>query len=176
MKKGFTVWLTGYSGSGKTTISQHLYKNFIDRSIACEVLDGDIVRQSLSYGLGFTKEDRCIHIRRIGFVAELLSRNGIAVIVSAISPYREGRDSVRKKIGNFVEVYVKCSLEECTRRDTKGLYKKAITGEITQFTGISDPYEEPLTPEITCNTEIETIEMSVNTVLAGLKRLCFINY
>jgi adenylylsulfate kinase len=98
------------------------------------------------------------------------------VIVSAISPYREGRDSVRKKIGNFVEVYVKCSLEECTRRDTKGLYKKAITGEITQFTGISDPYEEPLTPEITCNTEIETIEMSVNTVLAGLKRLCFINY
>jgi adenylylsulfate kinase len=175
MKKGFTVWLTGYSGSGKTTISQHLYNHFINRSIACEVLDGDIVRQNLSPGLGFTKADRCIHVQRIGFVAELLSRNGVAVIVSAISPYRESRDSVRKKIDNFVEVYVKCSLEECTKRDTKGLYKKAISGAIAHFTGISDPYEEPLNPEIICNTEAETIEMSVNAVLTGLKRLRLIN-
>jgi adenylylsulfate kinase len=174
MKKGFTVWLTGYSGSGKTTISQHLYRKMIGQSVACEILDGDIIRQHLSHGLGFSKEDRCINIQRIGFVAELLSRNGVGVIVSAISPYREGRDHVRGKIENFVEVYIRCSIEECTRRDTKGLYKKAMDGEIKNFTGISDPYEEPINPEIICNTETETVEESVDIVLAGLKRLRFI--
>ena len=171
MKKGFTVWLTGYSGAGKTTISQQLQKEIQERNIDCEILDGDLVRQNLCKDLGYSKEDRCTNIMRIGFVAELLSRHGVCVIVSAISPYRSARGSVRKRIEDFVEVYVKCPLEVCENRDVKGLYKKARNGEMPNFTGISDSYEEPVNPEIICDTSTETVEDSVNKVLAGLEKL-----
>jgi adenylylsulfate kinase len=171
MTKGFTVWLTGYSGAGKTTISQRLQKELLERNAACEVLDGDLIRQNLCKDLGFSKEDRCTNIMRIGFVAELLSRHGVCVIVSAISPYRSARSAVRQRIQDFVEVYVKCPLAVCEDRDVKGLYKKARKGEMTNFTGISDTYEEPVNPEIICDTATETIEDSVNKVLAGLERL-----
>jgi len=171
MKKGFTVWLTGYSGAGKTTISQQLQLRMLERNIASEILDGDIVRQNLCKDLGFSKEDRCTNILRIGFVAEMLSRHGVCVIVSAISPYRDTRNSIREKIANFVEVYVNCPIEVCESRDVKGLYKKARNGEMTNFTGISDAYEEPIDPEIICDTEAETIEESVNKIIAGLEKL-----
>ncbi len=171
MKKGFTVWLTGYSGAGKTTISQQLQKEILERNIDCEILDGDLVRQNLCKDLGYSKEDRCSNIMRIGFVAELLSKHGVCVIVSAISPYSSARRSVRKRIEDFVEVYVKCPLEVCENRDVKGLYKKARNGEMKNFTGISDSYEEPVNPEIICDTSAETVEDSVNKVLAGLEKL-----
>lgn len=171
IKKGFTVWLTGFSGSGKTTISQRLQQRMLEKNIACEILDGDVIRQNLCKDLGFSKEDRCTNILRIGFVAEMLSRHGVCVIVSAISPYRDARNQVREKIPNFVEVHVKCPIEVCESRDVKGLYKKARKGEMKNFTGISDAYEEPVNPEIICDTEVETIEDSVNKVLAGLGEL-----
>lgn len=174
MKKVFTVWLTGFSGSGKTTISGQLHKKLLEKSIPCEVLDGDVIRQNLSKGLTYSKEDRCENILRIGFVAEILTRNGVCVIVSAISPYRCARDSVREKINHFVEVYIKCSIQECARRDIKGLYKKVRNGEIKNFTGIDDPYEEPVNPEIICDTETETVEESVKNVLSTLERLDYI--
>jgi adenylylsulfate kinase len=169
MKTGFTIWLTGYSGSGKTTISKQLHQHFITKNVPCEVLDGDLIRQNLSKGLTFSREDRCENILRIGFVAEMLSRHGVCVIVSAISPYKEARDNVRQKIKNFVEVHVSCPIEECERRDVKGLYQKAKSGEIANFTGISDPYEDPFNPEITCNTAAESIEESTEKIL---KELC----
>jgi adenylylsulfate kinase len=169
--KGFTIWLTGYSGSGKTSIANELHKRLIERTIPCEVLDGDVIRQHLSKGLTFSKEDRCENIKRIGYVAEVLSKHGVCVIVSAISPYKSARDAVRTKIPAFIEVYVKCTIEECERRDVKGLYKKARLGEIKNFTGISDPYEEPVDPEVICYTETETIEDSVNKILACLETL-----
>jgi adenylylsulfate kinase len=171
MRKGFTIWLTGFSGSGKTTIASELYKKLIEKTMPCEILDGDVIRQHLSQGLTFSKEDRCENIMRIGYVAEILSKHGVSVIVSAISPYKSARDIVRKKIQAFVEVYVKCSIEECERRDVKGLYKKAKTGEIKNFTGISDPYEEPVNPEVICYTENESIEESVAKILACLEAL-----
>jgi adenylylsulfate kinase len=174
MKKGFTVWLTGYSGAGKTTISGMLYKRLLERRIASEILDGDIIRQNLSKGLSFSKEDRCVNILRIGFVAELLSRHGVGVIVSAISPYRSARDSVRSTISRFVEVHVKCSIGECERRDPKGLYRLVKSGEIRNFTGIDDPYEDPVDPEIVCNTEAETVEQSVCHILTWLQKAEFI--
>jgi adenylylsulfate kinase len=174
MKKGVTIWITGYSGSGKTTIAERLQKKIIERTIPCEILDGDIIRKNLSKGLSFSKEDRSENIMRIGFVAEILSRHGIYVIVSAISPYINDRRTVREKIKSFVEVYTKCSIEECERRDIKGLYKKAKEGEIKNFTGVSDPYEEPVNPEIICDTERETIEESVNNVLRGLEKLNYL--
>lgn len=146
----------------------------LETGIPCEILDGDAVRTHLSKDLGFSKEDRCSNILRIGFVAELLSRHGVCVIVSAISPYRCARDAVRQRIDRFAEVYVRCSLDTCEKRDVKGLYKKARSGEIGQFTGISDCYEEPLNPEIICDTEIESIHQSVNKVLAGLEMMKFI--
>lgn len=171
MNKGLTVWLTGYSGSGKSTISQRLQEIMFEKHIACEVLDGDIVRQNLCKDLSFSKEDRLTNIMRIGFVAEILSRHGVCVIVSAISPYRDARDSVRKRINNFVEVYIKCPIEVCEERDVKGLYKKARKGEMQNFTGISDAYEEPVDPEIICHTDTESVEDSVNKVIAGLIKL-----
>lgn len=174
MKTGFTIWLTGYSGSGKTTISAQLYQFMLDKNIPCEVLDGDLIRQNLSKGLSYSKEDRCENILRIGFVAEMLSRHGVCVIVSAISPYRDARNLVRDKIKNFIEVHVRCSIEECERRDVKGLYKKAKLGEISNFTGISDPYEDPINPEIVCDTESESIEDSVLKILNTLCHLKFI--
>jgi adenylylsulfate kinase len=174
MKKGVTIWITGYSGSGKTTIAKGLYQCIAERSIACEILDGDIIRQHLSKGLSFSKEDRCENIMRIGFVAEMLTRHGVFVIVSAISPYISARSCVRNRIENFVEVYSKCSIDECARRDVKGLYEKVKNGEIKNFTGISDPYEAPTDPEIICDTEVETVEESINKVLDGLRKLNYL--
>lgn len=166
--RGVTIWFTGLSGAGKTTIRMAVEKELRDRGYKVEVLDGDIVRENLTKGLGFSKADRDENIRRIGFVANLLTRNGVVVLVSAISPYREIRDEVRSKIGEFVEVYVNAPLEVCEQRDVKGLYKKARAGEIKQFTGIDDPYEPPLTPDVECRTDQETLEESTHKVLATL--------
>ena len=165
---GFTIWFTGLSGSGKSTISEILEKKFRQKTLKIEVLDGDVVRTHLSKGLGFSKEDRDANIRRIGYVASLLSRNGVIAITAAISPYREIRDEVRAMHENFVEVYAKCPLEVLEKRDVKGLYKKARTGELKQFTGISDPYEEPLQPEIVVETDKETPEQSAEKIIKWL--------
>jgi adenylyl-sulfate kinase len=152
MHKGCSIWFTGMSGAGKSTISHLLEQRLRALGAKVEVLDGDVVRTHLSNGLGFSKEDRDENIRRIGFVCELLSRNGVIAIAAAISPYRAVREEVRDRIPNFVEVYIHCPLQVLTERDVKGLYKKALAGEITQFTGVSDPYEPPLTPEIRLQT------------------------
>ncbi len=168
---GFTLWFTGLSGAGKSTIAAAVSKELRDRGIPVEVLDGDEVRQNLSKGLGFSREDRDTNIRRIGYVAKLLARNGVAVITAAISPYRAIRDEVREQIGEFVEVHVKASLDECIRRDTKGLYARALAGEIPQFTGVSDPYEEPLAPELVIDTEREEISDSASRVIDRLFEL-----
>jgi adenylylsulfate kinase len=168
-EKGLTVWLTGLSGAGKSTIANGLAEELRARGRKVEILDGDIVRENLSKGLGFSKEDRDINIRRIGFVAELLTRNGVVVIVAAISPYREIRDEVREMIGRFLEVHVDCSIEELTRRDVKGLYAKALAGEIKNFTGVSDPYEAPLEPEVRVDSATETFEESLAKVIAAVE-------
>jgi adenylyl-sulfate kinase len=166
---GFTLWFTGLSGAGKSTIAEAVEAELRTRGVRVEVLDGDVVRTNLSKGLGFSKEDRDINIRRISFVADLLSRNGVVAITAAISPYREIRDEARELMGaRFVEIYVKASVEECARRDTKGLYEKAFRGEIKEFTGVSDPYEPPLDPEVTVDTEVESVEESAAKVLAYL--------
>ncbi len=171
---GFTVWFTGLSGAGKTTIAHQLERVLRERGRNVEVLDGDVVRTHLSKGLGFSKEDRDTNIRRIGFVCHLLSRNGVATIASAISPYREIRDEVRGQIGDFVEVYVKCPLEVLQERDVKGLYAKAIKGEIPNFTGVSDPYEEPLRAEVVLETDNETEEESLAKLVAKLEELGYL--
>ena len=165
MGKGYTIWFTGLSGSGKTTLAERLHQLLKDRGHKVELLDGDVVRTNLSKGLGFSKEDRDTNIRRIGFVCELLSRNGVVAIAAAISPYREIRDEVRAKVGNFVEVFSSCPIDVLTERDVKGLYAKALKGEIKNFTGVSDPYEEPLTPEIVVETDKETIEESLGKIV-----------
>jgi adenylylsulfate kinase len=170
MSRGFTVWLTGLSGAGKTTIADRLEAALRERGRKVEVLDGDVVRTNLSKGLGFSREDRDTNIRRIGFVAKLLSRNGVAVITAAISPYREIRAEVRREIGDFVEVFVRCSMDELVRRDVKGLYARALRGEIPNFTGVSDPYEEPLEPEVVVDTEHESVDESVAKILTVLER------
>jgi adenylyl-sulfate kinase len=169
MHKGFTLWFTGMSGAGKSTITEHLAAEFRRRGYKVEVLDGDEVRTNLSKGLGFSKEDRDTNILRIGYVANLLARNGVIAMTAAISPYREIRDEVRGWHGNFVEVYAKCPLETLVERDVKGLYKKALAGEIKNFTGISDPYEPPETPEVVVETDRETVEDSAGKVLAYLE-------
>ena len=172
--RGFTLWFTGLSGAGKSTIAERVYHHLEETGRKVEILDGDVIRTNLSKGLGFSKEDRDTNIRRIGFVSKLLSRNGTVAIVAAISPYREVRDEVRQEIGDFVEVYVECSLEELVRRDVKGLYEKAIRGEIKNFTGVSDPYEEPLNPAVVVNTQYESVEESVSKVLAKLRELGYL--
>ncbi|MEG4515774.1 MULTISPECIES: adenylyl-sulfate kinase [unclassified Microcoleus] len=174
MEKGFILWFTGLSGSGKTTITKALEPELKARGCKVEILDGDVVRTNLSKGLGFSQEDRDTNIRRIGFVAHLLSRNGVAVMTAAISPYRAIRDEMRAMEPNFVEVYITAPLEVCEGRDVKGLYAKARAGEIKGFTGIDDPYEEPLNPEIICYTERETVEESVKKVLTKLEQLGYI--
>ena len=174
MEKGFILWFTGLSGSGKTTISKALALELKERDCKVEILDGDVIRTNLSKGLGFSKEDRDTNILRIGFVANLLSRNGVVAITAAISPYRAIRDEVRAIEPNFVEIYVKASLEVCESRDVKGLYAKARAGEIKGFTGIDDPYEEPLNPEIICDTDRESVADSVKTVLSKLEDLGYI--
>ena len=165
---GVTVWFTGLSGSGKSTIGGVVEERLRAAGWRVEVLDGDVVRKSLTKGLGFSKEDRDENIRRIGFVAHLLTRNGVIAIVAAISPYREIRDEVRARVGSFIEVFVNAPLDVCEQRDTKGLYRKARAGEIRGFTGIDDPYEPPLHPEVECRTDLESLEESASKVLAAL--------
>jgi adenylyl-sulfate kinase len=168
--KGFTLWFTGLSGAGKTTISTIVEDQLRERGSRVEVLDGDVVRENLSKGLGFSKEDRDTNIRRIAFVADLLSRNGVPVITAAISPYRELRDEARDLMRDrFIEVFVKASVEVCAERDVKGLYEKAFKGEIKEFTGVSDPYEPPLNPELTLDTEHQTPEESAAQILSLLE-------
>lgn len=166
---GVTVWFTGLSGAGKTTISEILARKLRERGLKVEILDGDIVRENLSKGLGFSKEDRDINIRRIGFVCSLLSRNGVVALAAAISPYRAVRDEVRAGIENFVEVYAKCPIDVLAERDVKGLYKKALAGEIENFTGVSDPYEEPLHPEVTVETDHGTPEEYADEIITVLE-------
>jgi adenylyl-sulfate kinase len=169
-QQGFTVWFTGLSGAGKTTIADAIEPLLRERGITkLEKLDGDVVRTHLSKGLGFSKEDRDTNIRRIGWVAEVLTRNGVCVLASAISPYREIRDENRRSIGNFVEVYVECSIKELTRRDVKGLYEKALRGEIQNFTGVDDPYEAPVDPDIRIDSDNESPEESAEKILALLE-------
>jgi adenylyl-sulfate kinase len=174
-EKGFTVWFTGLSGAGKSTIAEMLYHELRKRNLKTEILDGDLVRQNLSKGLGFSKEDRDTNIRRIGFVAELLTRNGVATICCPISPYKETRDEIRAMIGDFVEVYVHATVDEIAEhRDPKGLYKKALAGEITNFTGVDDPYEVPENPELVLDTMVEEPIESLQQVLTKLQELGYI--
>lgn len=171
---GVTVWFTGLSGAGKTTICRAVEQELRSRALKLEVLDGDIVRENLTKGLGFSKEDRDENIRRIGFVSNLLTRNGVIVLVSAISPYRAVREEVRQQIGDFIEVHVSAPLNVCEERDVKGLYRRARAGEIKNFTGIDDPYEAPLNPEVECKTHEETLQQSVDKVLRALEKMgCF---
>jgi adenylylsulfate kinase len=171
-QRGFTVWFTGLSGAGKSTIAEMLYHEFQARGMKTEILDGDVVRQNLSKGLGFSKEDRDLNILRIGFVANLLTRNGVATICCPISPYKETRDANRALIGDFVEVYVHATVDEiAAHRDPKGLYEKAMRGEIKGFTGVDDPYEVPEDPEIVVDTLSQTPEESLQYVMTRLKEL-----
>jgi adenylyl-sulfate kinase len=163
------------SGAGKSTVSERVLQRLKDAGAKVELLDGDVVRTHLSKGLGFTKEDRDINIRRIGFVCQLLSRNGVIALVAAISPYRAVREEVRSQIENFVEVYVHCPIEVLAERDVKGLYKKALAGEIPSFTGVSDPYEPPLHPEVSIDSSRENVEESVEKVWTRLRDLGLIS-
>lgn len=173
--QGFTLWFTGLSGAGKSTIAGLVEKRLREAGAKVEVLDGDAVRENLSKGLGFSKEDRDTNIRRIGFVCELLSRNGVIAIVAAISPYRAVREELRSGIPSFVEIYVECPLEVVAERDVKGLYKKAIAGHIGQFTGVSDPYEPPLHPEVVVHSAGETPDQSAEKVWNKLEQLGLIS-
>ena len=171
---GLVLWLTGLSGSGKTTLAKDLEQEMKQRNCLVEVLDGDAIRKNLSKGLGFSREDRETNMRRIGFVAGLLSRNGVIAIVAAISPYRAARNEIRAATETFVEVYVNAPLEVCENRDTKGLYAMARAGEIRAFTGIDDPYEEPLNPEIVCYTDRETVDESIKKITDYLEHSNYI--
>ncbi|HEU0124484.1 MAG TPA: adenylyl-sulfate kinase [Bryobacteraceae bacterium] len=169
MHKGFALWFTGLSGSGKSTLSERIYKRLAQNGAKVELLDGDEVRTHLSKGLGFSKEDRDTNVRRIGFVAELLARNGVIAITAAISPYRDTRDAVRGRIGEFVEIFMDCPIPVLADRDVKGLYKKALAGEIPHFTGVSDPYEPPVSPELRVDSSTEDIALSEDRVWRLLK-------
>lgn len=170
VKEGFTLWFTGLSGSGKSAVADRVANRLEEeQGHLVERLDGDIVRQHLTKDLGFTKEDRDTNIERVSFVAKLLSRNGVSVLASFISPYKARRNKTREMVTNFIEVFVNCPVSVCEERDVKGLYKKARTGEIDNFTGISDPYEEPEDPEIKLNTHEETIDESVQNVIDYLE-------
>jgi adenylyl-sulfate kinase len=156
--EGFAIWLTGLSGAGKSTLAERLVARLREQGAKVELLDGDFVRTNLSQGLGFSREDRDTNIHRIGFVAELLTRHGVIVVVAAISPYRNAREQVKANIPNFVEVHVDCSIEVLTARDTKGLYKRALAGELAHFTGISDPYERPISPSVVIHSDRESVD------------------
>jgi adenylyl-sulfate kinase len=173
-QKGFTLWFTGLSGSGKTTLAKALEPALRERGLKVERLDGDIVRQSLTRDLGFSKEDRDKNIERVTFVAKLLTRNGVAVLCSFISPYIARRNQSREEIGAFVECYVECPLDVLVERDVKGLYKKALAGEIANFTGVSDPYEPPPNPEITVNSSTQSEEESIAVIVARLEELGYL--
>lgn len=170
VQKGFTIWFTGLSGAGKSTLAYELDRQLRAGGVPnVEILDGDVVRENLSKGLSFSKEDRDINIRRIAFVCHLLTRNGVPTIAAAISPYRETREYARALIGDFIEVHVATPLEKCIERGVKGLYRKALSGEIAEFTGVSDPYEPPLNPEVVCHTQEESVEESAGKIIAYLE-------
>lgn len=169
MTRGFTVWLTGLSGAGKSTISSELERVLREAGQPVEVLDGDVVRTHLSKGLGFSREDRDTNILRIAFVASLLTRHGVSVITAAISPFAQAREQAREQIGDFLEVYVRCPIDELARRDVKGLYAKALAGELPNFTGVSDPYEEPEHPDVVVETDRESVHESVAKIVAALR-------
>ena len=171
---GFTVWFTGLSGAGKSTLAEMLEDELRKRGLKVEMLDGDVVRTNLSKGLGFSKEDRDTNILRIGFVAQLLTRNGVATIVSAISPYREARNRCREMIGDFIEVFVDAPLDVCIERDVKGLYKQAIAGELPSFTGVSDPYEPPDNPDLVLETDVMSKEECLQLILDKLQERGYI--
>lgn len=173
-QKGFTLWFTGLSGAGKTTLARLVETELSARGHRVEVLDGDVIRTNLSKGLGFSKEDRDTNIRRIGFVCNLLTRNGVVAIAAAISPYREVRDELRRDIGSFVEVYVRCPIAVLAERDVKGLYKKALAGEIKNFTGVDDPYESPLAAEVIVETDSESPEESAAGIMAKLEEMSLV--
>ncbi|HEY4048682.1 MAG TPA: adenylyl-sulfate kinase [Acidobacteriaceae bacterium] len=166
---GCTLWLTGLSGAGKTTTARLLEQRLRQCGRRVEMLDGDLIRENLTKGLGFSKEDRDENIRRIGFVCDLLSRNGVIAIAAVISPYREMRDRLRREISCFIEVYIECPLEVVIERDMKGLYRKALAGELLNFTGISDPYEPPLSPHVVVHTAVDTPEQGVDKIWAVLR-------
>ena len=165
------IWLTGIPASGKTTLANELKKYYDQKSLACDILDGDEIRKTLSKDLGFSPEDRKEHNRRVIFIAKILAKNGVTPIIPLISPYRETRNNARKELPNFFEVWVKTSLDECKRRDPKGLYKKAEAGELQNLTGLQAPYEEPHNPELIVDTENHTVEESVNLIISTLKKL-----
>jgi adenylyl-sulfate kinase len=171
---GVVVWLTGLSGAGKSTVAQHLAPRLRALGKRVELLDGDVVRTHLSKGLGFSREDRDTHVGRVAFVAHLLARNGVTVLVAAISPVRETRDRARSLIGDFLEVHVSTPLEECIKRDVKGLYKRAMAGEIPQFTGISDPYEAPIAPDLVVDTSALSLEGAVGRIVEKLGELGYL--
>lgn len=173
-ERGAVLWFTGLSGSGKTTIAHEVEEKLLEAGVPVEILDGDVVRENLSKGLGFSKEDRDTNIRRIAFVAHLLQRNGVFVITAAISPYKAVRDEARSMIKDFVEIYADASLEVCEARDTKGLYAKARAGEIKGFTGIDDPYEAPDNAEVVCDTEKEDVSESAQKVIDKLVELKYL--
>ncbi|HEX8087995.1 MAG TPA: adenylyl-sulfate kinase [Blastocatellia bacterium] len=173
-QKGFTLWFTGLSGAGKTTLARLVETELKARGHKVEVLDGDVIRTNLSKGLGFSKEDRDTNIRRIGFVCDLLTRNDVVALAAAISPYRNVRDEVRRQIGSFVEVFVKCPINVLAERDVKGLYKKALAGELKNFTGVDDPYEEPTAAEIVVETDSEMPSQSVARILSKLEEMSLI--
>ena len=171
LSDGLTVWFTGLPSAGKTTIARALEKRLLDEGHRVEVLDGDVVRTHLTKGLGFSREDREENVRRIGFVADLLSRNGVVVLCPVIAPYRSARDEVREMHGDrFVEVYVSTPVDDCAERDVKGLYAKQKAGELSGLTGVDDPYEPPLNPEVVVPTHEQTLEESVETVWRALSR------
>ncbi len=172
--QGFALWFTGLSGAGKTTVSRIVAEELRRRGMRVEVLDGDVVRENLSKGLGFSKADRDTNIRRIGWVCELLSRNGVVAISAAISPYREIRDEIRARIGCFIEVYCSAPIEVLAARDVNGLYRKALAGEIKNFTGVDDPYEPPLNPEVTIYSDRESVAESADKVLRKLEELGYV--
>ncbi len=174
-ERGFTAWFTGLPCSGKSTIADAAAEELRQMGLKVERLDADIIRKHLWRELGYSKEDRDENIRRAAYLAQLLTRNGIAVLTSFISPYQETRDYARKQIGDFVEIYVKCPVEVCIQRDSRGMYRKALAGEISNFTGVSDPYEEPLNPEVTIESNREPVKKSVAKVIAKLKELGYIS-
>lgn len=174
MTEGFTLWFTGLSGAGKSTLAGLVAAELRRRGQRVEILDGDEVREHLSRGLGFSRADRDTNIRRIGYVAKLLSRNGTVAITAAISPYRETRDEVRRQVQRFVEVYVSTPVEECASRDVKGLYARALAGELPHFTGVSDPYEPPANPEVTVSTVGEPPEATAARIIARLEELGYV--
>lgn len=174
MSKGVTVWFTGLPCSGKTTIADKVAEILKEKNLKVERLDGDIVRKGLTSDLGFSKEDRAENIKRVTFVAKLLTRNDVTVLATFVSPYIDRRQKTREEIGDFIEVYVRCSVEECIKRDVKGMYKKALAGEINGFTGIDDPYEAPPKPELIVDTDVETLDESVQKVLDTMKKMGYL--